>query len=160
MPGTSTNADVLAERLAALGLKLPAVQASLASYLPARRVADLLYLSGHVCRDQGTVVRGIVGADIEVPAATGLARAVALDLLASARAALGTADTIVGVVRITGYVRSAPDFDAQPAVIDGASDLFVELFGDAGRHARSAVGVSQLPLGAAVEIEAIFEVRG
>ncbi|MBJ7608982.1 MAG: RidA family protein [Candidatus Dormibacteraeota bacterium] len=160
MPGTSTNADGLAERLAALGLKLPAVQAPLASYLPARQVADLLYLSGHVCRDRGTVVRGTVGADIEVAAATGLARAVALDLLASACAALGTADTIVGVVRITGYVRSAPGFDAQPAVIDGASDLFVELFGDAGRHARSAVGVSQLPLGAAVEIEAIFEVRG
>ena len=82
----------------------------------------------------------------------------ALDLLASAAAALGSVDSIVGVVRLTGYVRSAPGFDGQPAVINGASDLFVELFGESGRHARSAVGVSELPLGAALEIEAILEV--
>ena len=150
----------LAERLAAAGLVLPAAQAPLASYVPARRHGDLLYLSGHVSRDAGGgVVSGRVGDDIDVPAAVQLARAITLDLLATAAAALGSVDSITGVVRITGYVRSAPGFDGQPTVINGASDLLVELFGDAGRHARSAIGVSELPLAAAVEIEAIFAVR-
>jgi enamine deaminase RidA (YjgF/YER057c/UK114 family) len=149
---------VLGERLTALGLTLPAAHAPLASYVPARRVGGLLYLSGHVSRAGGAVVRGTVGDDIDAAAAQQLARAIALDLLASAAAALGSADRIVSVVRLSGFVRSAPGFDGQPAVINGASDLFVELFGEAGRHARTAVGVSELPLGAAVEIEAIFEV--
>ena len=104
--------------------------------------------------------RGIVGDDVDAATAAGMARAIALDLLASAAAAMGSVDAIVGVVRLTGYVRSAPGFDGQPAVVNGASDLFVDLFGEAGRHARSAIGVSELPLGAAVEIEAILEVRG
>jgi enamine deaminase RidA (YjgF/YER057c/UK114 family) len=151
---------VLSSRLAALGLTLPPAHAPLASYVPVRRAGDLLFLSGHVCRDEeGGVVRGVVGADIDAATAHQLARAVALDLLASAAATVGSVDGVGGVVRITGYVRSAPGFDGQPAVINGASDLFVELFGDSGRHARSAVGVSELPLGAAVEIEAIFELR-
>jgi enamine deaminase RidA (YjgF/YER057c/UK114 family) len=150
----------LSERLAAAGLSLPAAQAPLASYVPARRHGDLLYLSGHVGRADGGVVRGIVGDDIDAITAAQLARAIALDLLASAAAALGSVDAVVGVLRLTGYVRSAPGFDGQPAVVNGASDLFVELLGEAGRHARSAVGVSDLPAGAAVEIEAILEVRG
>jgi enamine deaminase RidA (YjgF/YER057c/UK114 family) len=149
---------VLSDRLAELGLTLPQAHAPLASYIPARRVGDVLYLSGHVCRDSDGVRRGVVGADVDTPTAKQLARNVALDLLASAVAVLGSADRITGVVRITGFVRSAVGYDAQPTVINGASDLFVELFGDRGRHARSAVGVSELPLGAAVEIEAIFEV--
>ena len=149
---------MLSERLAALGLALPPAQAPLASYVPARRAGELLYLSGHVCRSGGEVVRGVVGADVEPAAAALLARTVALDLLASAAVVLGSVDGIAGVVRITGYVRSAPGFDGQAAVINGASDLLVELFGEGGRHARSAVGVSELPLGAALEIEAIFEV--
>lgn len=149
---------MLSEQLATLGLTLPQAQAPLASYVMARRSRGLLYLSGHVCRTDGEVVRGIVGADVDAAAAQRLARAIALDLLASAAAALGSIDRIAGVVRLTGYVRSAPGFDGQPAVVNGASDLFVELFGDSGRHARSAIGVSELPLGAALEIEAIFEV--
>jgi enamine deaminase RidA (YjgF/YER057c/UK114 family) len=151
---------VLSERLEALGLTLPATQAPLASYVPARRAGGLLYLSGHVPRVDGVVVAGVVGQDIDLASAEKLARAVALDLLASAAAALGSPDRITGVVRLTGYVRGAAGFAAQPAVINGASDLFVELFGDHGRHARSAVGVADLPLGAAIEIEAIFEVDG
>lgn len=151
---------MLSEQLAVMGLTLPRAQAPLASYLPARHSGDLLYLSGHVCRDDGGVVRGVVGADVDPASAQQLARAVALDLLASAAAALGSVDRIAGVVRITGFVRSAPGFDGQPAVLNGASDLFVELFGERGRHARSAIGVSELPLGAALEIEAIFEVTG
>jgi enamine deaminase RidA (YjgF/YER057c/UK114 family) len=150
----------LSERLAALGLSLPAAQPPVASYVPARRHGDLLYLSGHVSRAEGGVARGIVGDDVDAAAAAAMARAIALDLLASATAAMGSVDAVVGVVRLTGYVRSAPGFDGQPAVVNGASDLFVELLGEAGRHARSAIGVSELPLGAAVEIEAILEVRG
>jgi enamine deaminase RidA (YjgF/YER057c/UK114 family) len=150
---------VLSAQLAALGITLPQALAPLASYVPARRSGDLLYLSGHVCRDNGEVVRGVVGGDVEPAAAQLLARAVALDLLASAAAALGSVDSIAGVVRITAFVRSAPGFDGQPAVVNGASDLFVELFGERGHHARSAIGVSELPLGAALEIEAIFEVE-
>jgi enamine deaminase RidA (YjgF/YER057c/UK114 family) len=148
----------LSERLGELGLTLPQAQPALASYVPARRAGQLLYMSGHVARAGGAVVAGVVGDDIDIIAAQGLARAVALDLLASAAAAVGSLDAVAGVVRVTGFVRSAPGFDGQPAVVNGASDLFVELFGERGRHARSAVGVSELPLGAAVEIEAIFEI--
>ncbi len=150
---------MLSDRLNELGLTLPQANPPLASYVPARRAGDLLYLSGHVCRGADGAVRGTVGVDIDVATAQQLARTAALDLLASAAAVLGSLDRITGVVRITGYVRSAPGFDGQPAVINGASDLFVELFGESGRHARSAIGVSELPLGAAVEIEAILEVR-
>lgn len=151
---------MLHERLEALGLSLPAAQPPLAAYVPARQSGNLLYLSGHVCRANGTVLTGVVGADIDPASAAKLARDVALDLLASAAAALGSLDRVTGVVRITGFVRSASGFAGQPLVVNGASDLFVEVFGDRGRHARSAVGVSELPLGAALEIEAIFEVDG
>jgi enamine deaminase RidA (YjgF/YER057c/UK114 family) len=151
---------MVSERLAALGLTLPPAGAPLASYVPARRSGRLLYLSGHVSRADGRVVAGVVGADIDAAQAQALARAIALDLLATAAAALGSVDDIAGVVRLTGYVRSAPGFEGQPAVINGASELLVDVLGDAGRHARSAVGVSELPLGAAVEIEAIFEIAG
>lgn len=150
----------LRERLAELELTLPPVGAPLASYVPARRSGRLLYLSGHLSRADGAVVAGVVGADIEAARAQDLSRGIALDLLASAAAALGSVDDISGVVRLTGYVRSAPGFEGQPAVINGASDLFVAVLGEAGRHARSAIGVAELPLGAAVEIEAIFEVGG
>jgi enamine deaminase RidA (YjgF/YER057c/UK114 family) len=148
----------LSDRLAALGLTLPAANAPLASYVPARRTGDLLFLSGHVPRNGGGVVAGVVGGGVDLATARDLARAVALDLLASAAASLGSVDRIAGVVRITGFVRSAPGFGGQPAVINGASDLFVDLLGERGRHARSSVGVSELPLGAVLEIEAIFEV--
>jgi enamine deaminase RidA (YjgF/YER057c/UK114 family) len=151
---------MVSERLAALGLTLPPAAAPLASYVPARRSGRLIYLSGHVSRADGRVVAGVVGADIDAAQAHALARAIALDLLATAAAALGSVDDIAGVVRLTGYVRSAPGFEGQPAVINGASELFVDVLGEAGRHARSAVGVSELPLGAAVEIEAIFEIAG
>jgi enamine deaminase RidA (YjgF/YER057c/UK114 family) len=149
---------VLSERLKTLGLTLPEAQVPLASYVPARRSGNLLYLSGHVCRRGGAVTRGVVGGDVDPVDAGRMARDVGLDLLASAAAALGSVDRITGVLRITGYVRSAPGFTAQPSVVNGASDLFVELFGEHGRHARSAVGVNELPLGAALEIEAIFEI--
>ena len=151
---------LLSERLTSLGLSLPATQPPLAAYVPARLAGGLLYLSGHVSRAGGEVVSGVVGGDVDVQTAQSLARSIALDLLASAAAATGAVDRITGVARLTVYVRSAPGFSGQPSVANGASDLLVELFGDPGRHARSAVGVSELPLGAAVEIEAILEVSG
>jgi enamine deaminase RidA (YjgF/YER057c/UK114 family) len=151
---------LLSDRLAALGLTLPAAGAPLASYVPARRAGDLLFVSGHVPRNGDGVITGVVGGGVDLATAHDLARAVALDLLATAASSLGSVDSIAGVVRITGFVRSAPGFGGQPTVVNGASDLFVELFGERGRHARSAVGVNELPLGAVLEIEAIFEIAG
>jgi enamine deaminase RidA (YjgF/YER057c/UK114 family) len=138
-------------RLAELGISLPQVTAPLGSYVPARRAGHLLHLSGHLAKRDGAVVTGRVGAEIDVEtAARGLARQVALDLVATAAAAAGGVDALAGVIKLVGFVRSAPGFD-------GASDLLVEIAGEAGRHARSAIGVSELPMGAAIEIEAIFE---
>ena len=143
-------------RLAQLGIRLPAPAVAVGSYVPARRSGDRLYLSGHLSRRDGQVVTGRVGQDIDVKTARELARQVALDLVGTAAGAAGGVDHLTGVIKVTGLVRSAPGFDQQPAVINGASDCLVEIFGEAGRHARSALGVSELPLGAALEIEAIF----
>ena len=147
----------LSQRLLDLGISLPRATVPLGSYVPARRAGDLLHLSGHLAKRDGTVVTGRVGAEIDVEAARLLARQVALDLVATAAEAAGGVDALSGVVKLVGLVRSAPGFDQQPAVINGASDVLVEIFGEPGRHARSAFGVSELPLGAAIEIEAIFE---
>jgi enamine deaminase RidA (YjgF/YER057c/UK114 family) len=145
-------------RLAELGITLPEATTPMGSYVSARRVGDLLYLSGHVAKRDGAIVAGQVGADIDVETARLLARQIALDLVGTAAAAVGDVDRLAGVVKLLGLVRSAPGFDQQPAVINGASDVLVEIFGESGRHARSAVGVGDLPGGTAVEIEAIFEV--
>jgi enamine deaminase RidA (YjgF/YER057c/UK114 family) len=144
-------------RLAELGISLPQVTVPLGSYVPARRAGHLLHLSGHLAKRDRTVVTGRVGAEIDVETARGLARQIALDLVATAAEAAGGVDALAGVIKLVGLVRSAPGFDQQPAVINGASDLLVEIFGEAGRHARSAIGVSELPMGAAIEIEAVFE---
>ena len=146
----------LGERLAELGISLPEPAVALGSYVPARQAGDLLFLSGHVCKRDGRVVTGRVGEDVDLETARGLARQVALDLVATAAAAAGGLDRLAGVVKLFGMVRSAPGFVQQPAVIDGASDQLVQIFGEAGRHARSAVGHAELPLGAVLEIEAIL----
>lgn len=146
----------VSRRLEELGLTLPAPATPVGSYVSARRSGGLLHLSGHLSRRDGSVVTGQVGRDIDVETARALARAVALELVATAAAAAGGVDRLAGVVKLVGFVRSAPGFQQQPAVVNGASDLLVEIFGEAGRHARSAVGVSELPLGAAVEVEAVF----
>ncbi|HYA00865.1 MAG TPA: RidA family protein [Candidatus Binatia bacterium] len=148
----------VSERLAELGISLPPPTTPMGSYVPARRAGDLLYLSGHVAKRDGRVVSGRVGDDIDVETARALARQVALDLVATAAEAVGGVDHLAGVVKVFGLVRSAASFDQQPAVINGASDQLVEIFGEAGRHARSAVGTGELPMGAALEIEAIFAV--
>jgi enamine deaminase RidA (YjgF/YER057c/UK114 family) len=148
------------DRLGELGIVIPETTTPVANYVTARQSGNLLFLSGHLGKRDGAVVTGRLGEDVDTDAGYDLARGAAIDLLGTVRAALGTLDT-VAVVKLTGFVQSGPAFTGQPAVVNGASDLLVAVFGhERGRHARSAIGVAQLPLGAAVEIEAIFEVIG
>lgn len=148
------------DRLAELHIAIPETTAPVANYVTSRRTGNLLFISGHLGKRDGAVVTGTVGEDVDTDTAYDLARRTAIDLLGTARAALGTLDTIA-VVKLTGFVHSAPAFTEQSAVVNGASDLLVAVFGpERGRHSRSAIGVAQLPLGAAVELEAIFEVTG
>jgi enamine deaminase RidA (YjgF/YER057c/UK114 family) len=146
------------DRLAELGIVIPPSTPPVANYVSARRTGSLLFVSGHISKRDGAVVAGKVGDDLDTKAAYELARLVAIDILGTVRAALGSLEEVT-FVKITGFVNSAPGFTEQPAVVNGASDLFVQVLGaDRGAHARSAIGVAQLPLGAAVEVEAIVEV--
>ncbi|MGA7987390.1 MAG: RidA family protein [Candidatus Dormiibacterota bacterium] len=146
------------DRLAELGIVIPPSTPPVANYVSTRRVGNLLFVSGHVSKRDGAVVTGKVGADLDTKAGYDLARLVAIDILGTVRATLGSLDEVT-FVKITGFVNSDPGFTEQPAVINGASDLFVQVLGpERGAHARSAIGVAQLPLGAAVEVEAILEV--
>jgi enamine deaminase RidA (YjgF/YER057c/UK114 family) len=146
------------DRLAELGIVIPPSTPPVANYVSTRRVGNLLFVSGHVSKRDGAVVTGKVGADLDTKAGYDLARLVAIDILGTVRAALGSLDEVT-FVKITGFVNSDPGFTEQPAVINGASDLFVQVLGpERGAHSRSAIGVAQLPLGAAVEVEAILEV--
>jgi len=146
------------ERLAELGIVIPESTAPVANYVTSRQSGTLLFLSGHLGKRDGVVVAGTVGDDVDTDTAYDLARLAAIDLIGTARTALGSLDD-VAVIKLTGFVNSAPGFTEQSSVINGASDLFVAVFGpDRGRHARSAIGVAQLPLGAAVEVEAILEI--
>ncbi len=147
------------EKLKELGVTLPNAPTPAANYVPAVRVGDILYVSGQISQDENGLIKGKLGADLEVPAGAKAARICAINLLAQVRAACdGDLDRLVRVVKLTGFVNSAPDFTDHPKVINGASDFLVEALGEAGRHARSAVG-TMLPLGVAVEIEGIFQVR-
>jgi enamine deaminase RidA (YjgF/YER057c/UK114 family) len=146
------------EQLQHLGIELPEVSTPIASYVLARRSGSLLFLSGHLGKRDGTVVTGRLGETLNRAEGYDLARATAIDLLASARAVLETLDRVRAVVKLTGFVNSAADFTDQPFVVNGASDLLVSVFEAAGEHARSSVGVAQLPLGAAVELDAILEI--
>ena len=146
------------DRLAELGIVIPPSTPPVANYVSTRRVGNLLFVSGHVSKRDGAVVAGKVGRDLDTKAGYDLARLVAIDILGTVRAALGSLDEVT-FVKITGFVNSDPGFTEQPAVINGASDLFVQVLGpERGAHSRSAIGVAQLPLGAAVEVEAILEV--
>ena len=144
-------------KIAELGLDM-STSAPLANYVPAVRTGNLVYLSGHGPVVDGSLIRGKLGADLDVEAGYAAARAVMVQLLASLRAELGTLDSVSRVVKLLCMVNCTPEFGDQPAVANGASDLLVEVFGDAGRHARSAVGMQSLPIGMAVEIEMIVEV--
>jgi enamine deaminase RidA (YjgF/YER057c/UK114 family) len=148
------------ERLAALGLTLPPVAAPVAAYVPALRTGAFVYVSGQVpVADGKLLATGKVGDAVSAAEAAGLARACALNAIAAAAGAAGGLDEIRRIVKVTGFVASAPGFNGQPQVINGASELLIEVFGEDGRHARSAVGVAELPLDAPVEVELIAEVR-
>lgn len=145
-------------RLAELGIPLPPVAAPAGAYLPAVRTGSLVFTAGQLPLVDGAVVTtGKVGAGIDVEAAQQLARTCGLNALAAVDALVGL-DSVTRVVKVVGFVASAPGFTGQPAVLNGASDLLDEVFGEAGAHARSAVGVTELPLGAPVEVELVVEV--
>jgi len=146
------------QRLRELGLTLPEVVAPLASYVPAVRTGNLVYTSGQLPVEAGKLAgTGKVGAEVTPEEARTMARICALNALAAVHALVGV-DAVTRVVKVVGFVASAEGFTGQPGVVNGASDLLAEVFGDAGAHARSAVGVAELPLGAPVEIEMIVEV--
>jgi len=148
-------------RLEELGIELPQASAPAANYVPFARSGNLLFMAGQICVWNGEVkFRGKLGRDLKLEQGVEAARICALNLVAQARAALdGDLDRIVRVVRLGGFVNSVESFTDQAKVVNGASDLMVQLFGDAGRHARTAVGTNVLPLDVAVEVEATFEVR-
>ena len=146
------------ERLVELGIELPAVVAPLAAYVPAVRTGNLVYTSGQLPMVDGALPQaGKVGGEVTAEEAKGLARTCALNALAAIHSLVGV-DSVVRVVKVVGFVASAPGFNGQPGVVNGASELLGDVFGDAGVHARSAVGVSELPLNAPVEVELIVEV--
>lgn len=151
--------DAVLARLEAMNLKLPEAPAPVANYLPFLLSDDLLFVSGQISKTaDGSVLSGRLGADLTVAQGREAAKACALNILAQAHAALGRLDRITQVLRLTGYVNATPDFSDHPLVINGASDLIAEVLGEAGKHTRAAVGVSGLPAGCAVEVDAILKV--
>jgi enamine deaminase RidA (YjgF/YER057c/UK114 family) len=139
------------QRLQSLGLALPPAKPPVANYLGTKRSGDLLFVAGRV-----SALRGEVGSEVQVAQARIAARDTMLDLLAIIKQDLGDLDRIASIERVQGFVRSAREFTAHPEVIDGASDLLVALFGEAGRHARTATGAAQLPFGAAVQLDLVL----
>jgi enamine deaminase RidA (YjgF/YER057c/UK114 family) len=147
------------EKLTALGLSLPPVATPAGAYVPAVRSGNLVWTAGQVPFVDGKLpVTGKVGAEVDAATAKNLARTCALNALAAIAAEIGDLDKVVRVVKVVGFVASAPGFFGQPGVINGASELLGEVFGDAGRHARSAVGVAVLPMDAPVEVELVVEI--
>ena len=147
-------AGTVEQKLAAQGITLHEPAAPVANYVAFVRTGNLLVVSGQVCFD----AQGKLGAGVTVEQGNAAARGCAINLLAQVKAAIGDLDKVVRVVRLGGFVNSAPDFLDGPKVLNGASDLMVEAFGDKGRHARTTVGVASLPADAAVEVEGMFEV--
>jgi len=152
--------NTIEDRLAELGLSLPDAPAPAANYVPFVHVGDLVHISGQIPIKNGSLVTGKLGDDLTVDDGAAAARICALALLAQAKAACESdLGRIVRLVKLVGFVNSTADFTDQPEVINGASDLMVQVLGDAGRHARSAVSAASLPRGVAVEIEGIFQIR-
>ena len=147
------------DRLGELGITLPEAAAPAANYVPWARSGNIVYVSGQISRDASGLILGRLGDDVDAAAGAAAARTCGLQLIAQVKAACeGDLARLVRVVKLTGFVNSAPGFTDQPKVVNGCSDLFVEVFGDKGRHARSAIGVAALPLGVAVEVEGVFEI--
>jgi len=148
------------QRLKELNITLPRVGSPLGNYVHARRAGNLLYLSGKGPENtDGTMPRGKLGAGVSIDEGYRHARQIGLVLIAAIKDELGDLDRVEGIVKVLGMVNAAPDFADHPKVVNGCSDLFVEVFGEAGRHARSAVGMSSLPAGIPVEIEVIVAVK-
>jgi enamine deaminase RidA (YjgF/YER057c/UK114 family) len=148
------------EKLKSLGVTLPEVVPPVANYVPFTISGNTLYISGQLPGAGPALVKGTLGKDMSTEQGRDAAKLCAISILAQAKAALkGDLDRVARCLRLGGFVASTPDFTDHPKVVNGASDLIVEVFGDAGKHARAAVGVSALPLGAAVEVDAIFEIR-
>jgi len=151
-------------KLAAMGLSLPPIPTPAANYVPVVKTGNLLFVSGHgpanVIDGKVTYIRGKLGRDMTVEQGYEAAKVVTLNMLQSLKSVIGDLDKVRRIVKVLGFVNCTEDFPDQPKVINGASDLLVELFGDRGRHARSAVGMYQLPFGIAVEIEMVVEVDG
>jgi enamine deaminase RidA (YjgF/YER057c/UK114 family) len=150
--------STIQDRLTALGITLPAANPPVANYVPFVRSGPLLHISGQVSLDAGGGIKGVVGEEVDLETAKAAARLCGLSLLAQMRAALGDLDGVVRIVKLGGFVQAGPGFFEIPQVINGCSDLMVEVFGDKGKHARSAVGVYRLPMNFAVEVDAIVEV--
>ena len=147
-------------RLAELGITLPQPAAPVAAYVPAVELGGLLHISGQISvGEEGNLILGRLGEDMNLERGTEAARRCGIMLLAQMQAALGSLDRVERIVKLGAFVNSAPDFTDQPKVANGASELMQEVFGEAGRHARSAVGVAVLPLGVAVEVDAIVAVK-
>lgn len=147
------------QRLAASRIELPEPSVPVANFVPTVRTGNLLFVSGQICSQGSKVTHlGRVGADCTIEEGYAAARLCAVNILAHVRKALGSLDKVTRVVQLHGFVNALPDFSQHPAVINGASDLIVDIFGDAGKHARFAVGVSSLPFNAAVEVAATFEI--
>ena len=147
------------ERLKAMGIELPQPVAPVANYVPFVRSGNLVHISGQISLDASGGIKGTVGVDVDLETAQKAARICGVNLLAQMKAACdGDLDRVVRVVKLGGFVQAGPDFIDIPKVVNGCSDLMVEVLGDAGRHARSAVGVYKLPLGFAVEVDAVVEI--
>lgn len=156
---TSAYMKEVEARLEERGLTIPEAMAPAANYVPFKRAGDALYVSGQLPAANGEMVKGICGSTISTEDAAKGAELCALNILAQAKAALGDLDRIEGLTKLVGFVASTPDFGEQPVVVNGASNFMVEILGDRGRHARSAVGMAALPFGVVVEVEAIFQIK-
>ena len=149
---------LIAQNLKNLGISLPPVSTPAAAYVPYVQTGNLVFLSGHIAKKEGKVWVGQLGTDMDTATAKDAARAIAIDLLGTLQAAVGDLERVKRVVKLLGLVNSAPNYTEHHLVINGASELIAQVFGERGAHARSAFGVAQLPMGAAVEIELIAEV--
>jgi enamine deaminase RidA (YjgF/YER057c/UK114 family) len=147
-------------KLESLGLSLPPIPNPVAAYIPAKQAGKLVFTAGQLPMVNGELIsKGLLGKDVEVEEANNAARICTLNALAAIKGVIGDLDRIKQIVRVVGYVSSVPTFTQQPAVVNGASELLLEVFGEAGKHARSAVGMAVLPLNASVEIELTIEIE-
>jgi enamine deaminase RidA (YjgF/YER057c/UK114 family) len=148
------------ERINGMGIFIPEVPKPVAAYIPAKKVANLIFTAGQLPMVNGELIsKGLLGQDVEIDEAYKAARICTINALAAIKGVIGDLDEILQIVRVVGYVASLPTFTQQPAVVNGASELLLEIFGDKGKHARSAVGMAVLPLNASVEIELTVEVK-